>query len=345
MCEGPAPPREPLTCSAILAAVKARRDGSRRSSSSRWIGAAVFAAVVVATEIARAGCSLVQIRTEPAVLAGDWQAAIVDLIEQTQRAGAPWSCAGGALLVRLDGDERALLRFRDPMGREVERHVPSPRALVATAEALLASSGPRAAPPPAPVDDVERALERPRFDDHAARGITAPSRQEPRYIVDATVGIRFSGPSAALWLAPTLRATVPFDAWSVGVWVRAGVPYVFEVVPPSFVMSQMNLGLSAGRTLLSAPVEIRIALNPSLSVVTMDADAADHEASGAKVDFFLGAGLSGAIPFSPRWRGVLVVDAELAPAAIRAERRFDPVLPVLPAYEVGAAFGVELVAR
>ncbi len=343
MCEGPALPREPLTCSAILAAVKARRDGARRNFSSRWAGAAVFAAIVIAPEAARAACSLVQIRTEPAVLAGDWQAAVVDLIEQTQRTGMPWSCAGGALLVRLDGDERALLRFRDPTGREVERHVPSSRALVATAEALLASSAPREAPP-APVDEAERALERPTFDDHAARGIT-PLQQEPRYIVDATVGIRFSGPSAALWVAPTLRATVPFEAWSVGVWVRAGVPYVFELVPPSFMMSQVNLGLSAGCTLLSAPVEIRIGLNPSLSVVTMDADAIDHEASGAKVDFFLGAGLSGAIPFSPRWRGVVIVDAEMAPAGVRAARRLDPLLPVLPAYEVGAAFGVELVAR
>lgn len=33
------------------------------------------------------------------------------------------------------------------------------------------------------------------------------------------------------------------------------------------------------------------------------------------------------------------------PTGIRAERRIDPMLPTLPTYEVGAAFGVELVSR
>ena len=343
--EGPGPPREPLKCPAILAAVMARHDGSRRSSSSRSVGVAVFTAIVIATEVARATCSLVQIRTEPVVLAEDWQAAVVSLMEQTQRAGMPWSCAGGALLVRLDDTDRAVLRFRDPEGREVERHVPSPRSLVATAEALLARSSLRRAPQPPAVDEAERALERPTFDDEAAHRSTAPARPEPRVFVDGTLGIRFSGPSAALWFASELRATMPFAAWSVGLWVRYGLPYVFDIVPPGFTMSQANLGFSAGRLLLTAPVEIRVALNPSLSVVTMDADPGDHEASGAKVDFYLGASLGGAIPFSPRWRGVVVLDAELVPAGIRAERRIDPALPALPTYEVGAAFGVELVTR
>ena len=328
-----------------MAATIDRHDGSRRSFSSRSIGAAVFTAIFIVTEVARAACSLVQIRTEPVLLGGDWQAAVARLVEQTQRAGMPWSCAGGALLVRLDKIDRAVLRFRDPEGREVERHVPSPRSLVATAEALLARSTPRKAPPPPAVDETERGLEQPTFDDEAGRRSPAPARQEPRYIVDAALGIRFSGPSAAVWFAPALRATVPFEAWSVGVWVRYGVPYVLDIVPPRFIMSQTNLGLSAGHLLLTAPAEIRVALSPSLSVVTMDADPIDHEASGAKVDFCLGAALSGAIPFSPRWRGVVVLDAELVPAGIRAERRIDPVLPALPTYEVGAAFGVELVTR
>jgi hypothetical protein len=331
-------------CPAISAAVKARHDGSRRDPSSRAVGAVVFSVVLLATEMARAGCSLVQIRTEPGVLEGDWHEAVVELIEQTRRAGMPWSCAGGALLVRVSDEDHAVLRFRDPRGREVERHVPSPRALVATAEALLASASPPEAPPPV-VDEAERALERPTFEDESARRIAAPSRHEPRFIVAGTVGVRFSGPSPALWLAPELQVRVPFDAWSVGVWARAGLPYVFDVVPLDFSMSQVNLGFAAGHVLLSAPVELRVAFTPSLSVVMMDSDAVDHEASGAKVDLFLGTGLSGAIPFSPRWRAVVVVDAELAPAAIRAERRFDPALPVLPAYEIGAAFGVELVAR
>jgi hypothetical protein len=287
----------------------------------------------------------VEISTEPASLTADWQSAIADVVEQTRRAGMPWSCAGGALLVRVEDESRAVLRFRDPEGHEVERHVPSPRALVATAEALLARAAPREAAPPPPVDEIEQALERPPPDREAARPLAAAPTREPRYIVDATVGIRFSGPVAALWFAPELRATVPLEAWSVGVWARYGLPHLFGPLPADFSMSQVNVGFSAGRQLLSAPVDLRVTLNPSLSVVAMDADVNDNEASGAKIDFYLGAGLAAAIPFSPIWRGVVALDAELVPAAIRAERRIDPALPALPAYEVGASFGVELVAR
>ena len=325
----------------------------RRSKvfSARWLATGTFVAIGVATGAARAACALVQITTEPASLAGDWQTAILDLVEQTTRTGMPWSCAGGALLLRVEDDDRAVLRFRDPEGHEVERHVPSPRALVATAEALLARAPPREAPPPRPpVGAIETAsaAERPPSDEGAllrpARP-ARPARGEPRYIVDATIGIRFSGPRAALWFAPELRATVPLEAWSVGVWARYGLPHVFGPLPIDFSMSQVNIGFSAGRQLVSTPIDLRVAVNPSLSVIAMDGDVNDNEVSGAKIDFYLGAAVSAAIPFSPIWRGVVVLDAEMVPAAIRAERRIAPVLPVLPAYEVGAAFGVELVVR
>jgi hypothetical protein len=317
------------------------------------LGAVALSAAVVAPGRARADCSSVQITTEPAVLAGEWQTAVLDLAQQTRRTGMPWSCVGGALLVRAEAGERVFLRFRDEDGHEVERHVPSPRSLVATAEALLATAGPGPSPSTksreklsqSAVDDAELARERPPPDRDEARLLGARQRGEPRYLFDATVGIRFSGPSAALWLAPELCATVPFEAWSVGVWVRYGVPYVFDRVPKDFSMSQVNLGLSAGYQLLSAPVDLRVSLNPSVSVVSMDGDLTNHEGSGAKVDLYVGAGLSAAIPFTPTWRGVVVVDAEMVPAAIRAERRIDPALPPFPAYEIGAAFGVELVAR
>ena len=331
----------------MLAAVKVPRDSSRAVLSVRCLGVAVVVAVLVAAREARAGCVPVQITTDPASLADDWQAAIVELTEQTRRPGTPWSCTGGALLLRFDGDNHAVLRFRDLEGRTPERRIPSPSALVATAEALLARPSPHEASPrsPLPVAEIARALERPPPDDDSARRVAARPQGEPRYIVDATVGIRFSGPDAALWLAPELRATVPLDAWSVGVWIRYGLPRVFQTVPPDFSMYQVNLGFSAGRQLLSAPIDLRVAFNPSFSVVAMDGDAPDHETSGVKIDFYLGAGLSAALPFSPVWRGVVVLDAEMVPAAIRAERYIDPAFPALPAYQLGLAFGVELVAR
>ena len=299
---------------------------------------------IVTTGGARASCEAVRITTEPVELAGDWQAAVLELQQQTARAGMPWSCPGGELLVRLDGKDRAVVRFHDREGHEVQRHVPSPRSLVPTAEAVLASASSREKAPPPVVDKAELALEQPPPDPEV-EPLSARLQRAPRYIVAATMGVRFSGPGAALWLAPELHATVPFESWSGGVWVRYGVPYVFDSVPEDLAMMQVNLGLSAGRQLVSAPVDLRVTLNPSLSVISMDADLTDHEASGAKVDFYLGAGLSAAIPFTQTWRGVLVADVEMVPAALRAERRIDPALPVLPAYEIGLAFGVELVAR
>jgi len=255
----------------------------------------------------------------------------------------PWSCSGGALLVHLEDDEeRAVLRFRDVGGRLVQRHVPSPRSLVPTSEALLAGAVPRERPPPV-LDEVERALEQPPPD--VAPAVPARLPRDPRYLLDAMVGVRFSGPSPTVWLAPELRATVPFDAWSGGIWVRYGLPYVLDRVPREFTMAQANLGLSAGRQLISAPVDLRVAFNPSLSVISMNAEVREQEAEGAKIDLYLGLSFSAAIPFTETWRGVLVLDAEMVPAAIREERRIDPALPVLPAYELGLAFGVELVAR
>ena len=255
----------------------------------------------------------------------------------------PWSCSGGALLVHLEDEEHAVLRLRDVEGRLVQRHVPSPRALVPTAEALLADTSPRAKPSPLVTDEANPP---PAPPPNSAPPVP-PARlpREPRYLLDATVGARFSGPSPTLWLAPELRATIPFDAWSGGVWVRYGVPYVFDAVPHEFDMGRVSLGLSAGRQLISTPVDLRVAFNPSLSVLSMEAESGEHRPEGVKVDLYLGLSLSAAIPFSEAWRGVVVVDAEMVPAAIREERRIASVLPVLPAYEVGLAVGVELVVR
>lgn len=286
-----------------------------------------------------------RITTEPAELADDWQAAVLELRQQTARAGMPWSCTGGALLVRLEGADRAVVRFRDGEGREVQRHVPSSRSLVPTAEAVLASAAPREKAPPPVIDKVELALEQPPPDPEVESPRAARLRREPRYILDATMGARFSGPAPVVWFAPELRATVPFEAWSGGVWVRYGLPHVLDEVPKGFSMTQVNLGLSAGRQLLSAPVDLHVTFNPSLSVIAMDGDLPDYDASGAKIDLYLGAALRSAIPFTEHWRGVVVVDAEMVPASIRAERRIDPGLPALPAYELGLSLGVELVAR
>ncbi|MEP7125251.1 MAG: hypothetical protein ABJE95_30250 [Byssovorax sp.] len=323
------------------------RNGGRRSILG--LGKAAFAAAILVAGSARADCKSSQITTDPAVLTADWQAQVVNLIARTQQEGMPWSCVGGTLLVRLSDGGGAVLRFRDLDGQEVERRVPSLRLLVPTAEALLARATPREKShdhaPVAALDEVEHALELPPPDRMEPSRASTRSPLEPRYIVDAALGVRFSGPAAAVWIAPQLRAIVPIDAWSIGVWIRYGIPYVFDVESKNFAMSQGNLGFSAGRQLLSAPVDVRLTFTPSLSVTSMDADLPDHEASGARIDMYLGAGLSAAIPFAQSWCGLVALDAEIVPAALRKERRIDPGLPALPAYELGVSLGVELVAR
>ncbi|MEO5728223.1 MAG: hypothetical protein ABI134_31735, partial [Byssovorax sp.] len=320
-------------------------DRLQMSWFSRGLAPAISLATLVATDHARAACVPVQITTEPEAISEEWQSAVEELKREVTLEGMPWSCAGGALGIVLDeGGRRATLRFRNRAGREAIRHVPSSRELASTAEALLATTAP--APPPAA---RERATTAPGALDSRVKPAVDPAprapQHEPRFLATAMGGVRFSGPTRALWFAPELRATIPVDAWSVGIWFRYALPYTLVPVPKEFSMSQANLGFAAGRRLLSSPIEARLTVDPSIAVVSMEGDVGEDEASGTMIDFQIGLGLSAALPITSTWRAVVRLDGELSPSGLGAERRIDPVLPPLPVFQLGASIGVEAVVR
>jgi hypothetical protein len=256
--------------------------------------------------------------------------------------GHLWSCAGGELHVTLTADRGATLRLTDPRGREAVRRAPAPDDLVSTAEALLAQS-------PAPFDALPSPSPSPSANPPPASAPAAPAvlaEREPRLVVEALLAGRFSGTLRSVWGAGTLRVAVPLEAWSVAAWVRYAIPYVLDPGPVDFSMSDVSVGLSLGRRLVgSGPFELHATLDPSIGFVSMQGGVQSMLAQGAVVDARLAVALRGVLRFTRMWRGVVALDGELAPASIAKARRIDPALPPLPAYSMGASFGVGAVFR
>ena len=94
----------------------------------RGLAAEIFFVTTIAPHHARAACAPLEITTGPEALSEEWQSAVNELKREVEREGMPWSCAGGTLGIAVDEDgRRAAMRFRNPAGREVVRHVPSRR--------------------------------------------------------------------------------------------------------------------------------------------------------------------------------------------------------------------------
>jgi hypothetical protein len=299
----------------------------------------VLASGLCATPSHAAPCEPARLVVEGPALPEEWRRAAADLTAVLGEEGHLWSCAAGDLKLAVSADHAgATLLRRDPRGGEAARHVPSPGDLVATAEALLARFAlpTLAEPPPAPPPAVSPPAPAP----------TAPAPRPPRLVVEALVGARGSGTLRALWGAGTLRIAVPLDAWSVGAWVRYGLPYVFDRTPVDFSMSDFGSGLSVGRRLLAAgPMELHVTFDPSIGFVSMEGGTESNLAQGAKLDARLGLGARGTLRFTRMWHGVVALDGEIAPASAAKARHIDPALPPLPAYSLGASVGVSAVFR
>lgn len=279
-------------------------------------------------------CEPARIVAERAALPEAWRRALDELDLALAKEGHLWSCAGGDLDLVVTGAGTGVLRRRDPRGREVTRRLPGPGDLVPTAEALLAPAAPPAAPTVAPISGLPPPPA-------SARLAPASAPQDPRLLVEALVGVRYGGTLRAVWGAGTLRITVPIEAWSAGAWVRYGIPYVLDPVPMDFSMSDLGFGLSLGRQLLiSGPLELQATFDPSIGFVSMEGGAESRLVQSAKVDGRIGLGLRATLRWSRRWRSVVALDGELAPASAAKARRIDPSLPPLPAYGVGASVGV-----
>lgn len=295
-------------------------------------------------------------------LPATWRAALGALLAATTAEGRPWSCSGARLSLHVGKDGRAELVVEDVQGRSVRREVPSPDDLVPMGEALLASplavpagvpgeaaaavaseKPGAAAPAPAAPDPKRRAASRepPRSVPAAS---PAPSHTS-RIQIDALAGVRYTGPTRAFWAGGTLRVTLPFGAWSGGIWARADVP-AFPLDPQQggFSMTEVCVGVALDRLVLADPFELRIAFEPSIAVVSMVGGAEPLLYDGAKADPRLGVALRGAWPIGGGWRLLGGIEAEGAPAAAGPSkgRRVDPELPELPSFTVGVVLGAGL---
>jgi hypothetical protein len=280
-------------------------------------------------------CEPVRAASDSANVRAPWRAALEALVRATAREGLPWSCPGGSVALAPDASGGAELTIIDANGRTVSRRVAEPDEVVPTGEALLASllveeSAPRPSLPPEP-----------------------PPRADPRVLLEALIGPRASGPGAMAWGSGQGRVLVPFGPWSLSFWGR----YDVHLAGPSgdwtnLGTSAVSAGLGAGRQILVGPLVLRATIDPSLSVVLMEAGYENlPHPEGAKVALRLGAALSAIFPLASVFRGVVSLDGEFAPAGVMHglgnidTRDQPPELPPVPVYTAGLLLGIEAIVQ
>jgi hypothetical protein len=292
---------------------------------------------------------------ETAFLPARWQQALDALIEATAHEGQPWSCPDARVTLVPPGPPQTpgrrglpLLQVEDAAG--VRRHpVTSPGEIVPLGEAMLARTftleTPAPRPPPSPPVSLAPVLAAESAPWATARG---PRPPDPSVLVDFLVGSRVTGPTLAVLMGAELRTTLVFDRWSAGLMARydSAVAYL-QPVPDQFSLSSVSIGLTGGFRLLAAPIELTLAVEPSLGVLLLSDQRPDmtEPEVDTKIDMRLGTRLSAAIPLTERIRALCALGGEGAPEALfsdRHSRRRD--LPLLPAYMAGLSLGLELVA-
>jgi hypothetical protein len=161
---------------------------------------------------------------------------------------------------------------------------------------------------------------------------------EPRFLVDALLGARYRRPENAIWGATTVRAMIPFGAWSGGFWLRAAVPKSLEGSREkrNHVTSEATFGLSGGRRLITGPFELHLTIDPSLTLAfepietPAQPDQPDrYEEFSVRINPQLGLGLRGTFPLAGPVRGAVALDGAFLPRTIGA----------------GLSLGIEVVIR
>ena len=259
---------------------------------------------------------------------------MTELMEATSVEGQAWSCTGGALTVSVDtSGTTATLTLTDADGRRVERRIPRAADLVPSAKALLAA--PAADVAPAPLGNVEPKVAQPL---PIEKPIAVAPPAEPRFFVDALVGARYRKPEDAIWGAATVRAMIPFGAWSGGFWLRGAIPATLERSGEhhNHTTSEATLGVSGGRRLIDGAFQLHLTVDPSITFA-FEPSAANvppgqsgpHDELSVRINPQLGLGLRGSFPLAGPIRGSLALDGELLPDTIGA----------------GVSLGIEAVIR
>jgi hypothetical protein len=290
------------------------------------VGITLLASATLFAEQASAGpCTPVRIERSDATFPFEWSRAMTELMEATSVEGQAWSCTGGVLTVSVDpSGSFATLTLADASGRRVERRIPRALDLVPSAKALLAEPAADApAPtPPSPEAEMKRSAPLP-----IAPPPLVATPAEPRFFVDALLGARYRNPENAIWGAATVRAMIPFGAWSGGFWLRGAIPASLERQGERHnrTSSEATLGLSGGRRLVNGAFQLHLTIDPSISFA-FEPSAANvapdksgpHDELTVRINPQIGLGLRGSFPLAGPLRGSVALDGEFLPNTIGA---------------------------
>jgi hypothetical protein len=283
------------------------------------------AAASFAGRASAAPCTPVRIERPDAAMPLEWSRAMTELMEATSVEGQAWSCTGGVLGVVMDpSDSSATLTLTDASGRRVERRIPRALDLVPSAKALLAAPAVEIAPAPTPPAEAEMKHPEPLPLAPAPLATTPPA--EPRFFVDALLGARYRRPENAIWGAATVRAMIPFGAWSGGFWLRGAIPASLEHKGKhdNHTSSEATLGVSGGRRLIDGPFQLHVTIDPSItfafepSASNPPGQPGPHDDLTVRIHPQIGLGLRGSFPIAGPLRGSVALDGEFLPKTIGA---------------------------
>ena len=178
----------------------------------------------------------------------------------------------------------------------------------------------------------------------------------PRALVSLTIGPRFGVPTNLAWGSATLTAVVPFAGFTAGAFARVDTLSArIDGAPLS--MNAIAVGVTAGRAFAPSPkVELRASLAPSLAVVSAKQGTSGGPVDETRVDGRIGVELRGALALSRLFRGVVAIDADLAPRELggggettkprdAGDQNHDGLTARFPAFTVGLGVGVEITPR
>lgn len=273
-----------------------------------------------------------------------WRAAVDALVRELGTPGKPWSCPGGSIDLAAHAEGATLVAVTAD-GRSISREVASPDEVVPLGEALFAQPMP-APPPPAAEPPAPPAPPPPAANEPA-------NEPPPRALVSLTLGPRLGVPTKALWGSAALTAVLPFSGFTVGAFGRVDALATQLDGAPAPPLTTLAIGLTAGRAFdVGHDVELRASVAPALAVVT--AKGPDE----TRIDGRIGVELRAARRLTSLFRGVLALDADLAPRELGAEptktqQRTDgdadhthqDVPARFPAFTVGLGLGVEVTPR
>ena len=244
------------------------------------------------------------------LLPAAWAQSILDLERATATTGMPWSCSGGSVELVLSPDgQSAELTVYDTKGRVTTRRVASPDDVVPTGEAMLALPLPEQ-----PTGENDRATVAPRAPSPPSPPPTP--RVEPR--LEARAPRRPSTERARLRDVDGWRGPWPCSLRSLGVGALGALPVL--VLDPSDAASEVFItsfcaGFTVGRRLLRAGrLDSNLTFDPSVGAALMEYGSNyATRTSSAKVAFWLGGGLDATFPVAGAFRGVIALEAEVAP--------------------------------